>query len=484
MAIDLSVHTMKIGIRISPQEQKFLCKKYNFFLSKQPDNSLSGEVNHNVIKIAGINQIRIDGYYVPAMGGYTYNLAVTINAGRLIRKTNNAMLVLTKKNVDAIFNKLSTIFDSKWLLTHKHSNPRNWNIKRIDCGIDLKLCTADDEELSAIIRAMHDSFDENNSRGVQLYATDKFDTSDHKNESITLCTAGYLNGGNLNYKYNIYIKLFELIANAKKEGRTLTPEEIAEVKGIIRIEKQIDAVSKIFGRAKLEVLLDEDRLEKVMDGIVKEINLFFGKETVNDLEKLGASKDVSKMSVEEILKIDYYYTLIERYGCPEIPAPTISKDVLDKLVELGIPFNCQSSERQICSICTLLDDAVRERTKPRKKGKFSKFVDDPQTGRLCINPTIFKLDDPKYRIRMRQKVDESREDFELSVFERIRAILNQNYKSATNKDTAISVCEHGYKDFSGYSTVVESQIVKEKIKNILMKIEQRQEKLQDEIWIA
>ena len=270
MAIDLSEHTMVIHKKVSLSEASYLCSMYGKSLSK------SVELSGADIKIAGINQINILGIKIPNSGNWIYDVKIQVNVGRLIKQTKVAMLVLNKSNVNAIIKRLNEIFTKTFAFKQKHCDSAEWYMERIDCGIDLKLGTDDEEVLKAYIKALHDSFDSNNYRGVRYSQYKGWDAPEVQYESVTLETAGCKNGNSL-YKYNIYCKLLQLTKYAKEHGLTLSQAEIDEIRNVIRIEKQIIDVAKVFGCSnKLGSLLDEDVTEKVMNNIIREIKLFFG----------------------------------------------------------------------------------------------------------------------------------------------------------------------------------------------------------------
>ena len=161
MAMDLSEHTMVIHNKISKAEARNLCILYGKSLSKDV------EISGTDIKIAGINQINIKGTKIPNSGNWTYDVKIQVNVGRLIKQTKVAMLVLNKRNVTAIIKRLNEILAKKFSFIQEHCDSAEWYIERIDCGIDLKLGTDEEVLLKAIIKALHDSFDTSNYRGVQ-----------------------------------------------------------------------------------------------------------------------------------------------------------------------------------------------------------------------------------------------------------------------------------------------------------------------------
>lgn len=95
--------------------------------------------------------------------------------------------------------------------------------------------------------------------------------------------------GNASYTYNIYVKLTEVFDKAKKAGRAVTPEELKEVRGILRVERQNheSACKRLLPNMKAGDLADS----KVHDGILKtmidEIAVFFGRDDYGIEEMKG-----------------------------------------------------------------------------------------------------------------------------------------------------------------------------------------------------
>lgn len=490
MAMDLSGHTMVIHNKISSSEARYLCTLYGKSLSKNV------EISGTDIKIAGINQINITGSKIPDSGIWTYEIYIQVNFGRLIKKTKTAMLVLTKSNVNAVIKRLDDIFIRNFAFKLKHRNSAEWHMSRLDCGIDLKLGTDDETVLKTYIKALHDSFDGNNSRGVQYSKYIGWDAPEVKEESVTLETAGYKNG-NLLYRYNIYYKLLQLTKYAQVHGLTLSQDEINEIIDVIRIEKQIDDVSKVFGCSnKLASLLDEDVTEKVMNNIIKEIKLFFGTGDYltyeEGVDRIFASKYDLKTqnymgAVYAYVDSNGYSALLE-FAEQEIKAKAGSDtDVINKFKEiaqirkqieaLGISISSVHNMASKRGISGLLDDELKARAKPRKKHKFAEIkpVREPSGGiRYMCKPTIQRKDGTRGRTSIASEVGGTREECEIKVFEKIHHNLNTYFFSLTGKpEEQIKCCEEAYKDYENFRTIVKSKAVIKEIDRILDKISRK-----------
>ena len=490
MAIDLSEHTMIIHNRISASEAHHLCDLYGESLSKNV------EISGAVIKIAGINQINISGNKIPESGIWIYDVKIKVNVGRLIKQTKVAMLVLNKRNVNAIIKRLDEIFTNTFAFKQKHCNSAEWYMERIDCGIDLKLGTDDETVLKAIIKALHDSFDSSNYRGVQYSKYKGWDAPEVQYESITLETEGYQNGNPL-YKYNIYYKLLQLMKYAEEHGYTLSQEEIDEIKDVIRIEKQIDDVSKVFGcSSKLGTLLNEDVTEKVMNSIIKEMKLFFGTGDYLTYEEGLARIYATKYDLDTQNLMGAVYAYVDSHGYSallefveqQIKASGGSDaDVSNKHKEiakirmqieaLGISVAPVQNVASMKGISTLLDEELKAREKPRKKHKFSEInpAKEPSGGiRYMCKPTIYSETGEFKRTSIASGVGGSREECEVQVFEKIRHNLNVRYQSLVGQpEDQIKCCEDASYDYTRFRTIVQSKKVKKDIDLVIDKISRR-----------
>ena len=490
MAIDLSGHTMVIHNKISPSEARYLCSLYGKSLSKNVE--LSG----TDIKIAGINQINIVGTKIPTSGNWTYDVKIQVNLGRLIKQTNVAMLVLNKRNVTAIIKRLNEIFTKTFAFKPKNCDSAEWFMERIDCGIDLKLGTDDEEVLKAVIKALHSSFDSNNSRGVQYSKYKGWNAPEVQYESVTLETAGYEKGNPL-YRYNIYYKLLQLVKYAQKHGLTLTQEEIDEIRNVIRNEKQIDDVSKVFGCSnKLGTLLDEDVTEKVMNSIIKEMKLFFGTGDYLTYEEGLARIYATKYDLDTQNLMGAVYAYVDSHGYSallefveqQIKASGGSDaDVSNKHKEiakirmqieaLGISVAPVQNVASMKGISTLLDEELKAREKPRKKHKFSEInpAKEPSGGiRYMCKPTIYSEMGEFKRTTIASSVGGTREECEVKVYEKIRSNLNTRYQSFLGQpEEQIKCCEDAVYDYERFRTIVQSKKVRKDIDLMLDKISRR-----------
>lgn len=498
MTIDLSGHTAIIHNKISESEARCLCSLYGKSLSKNV------ELLGTDIKIAGINQINMTGTKIPESGIWIYDVKIQVNLGRLIKQTKVAMVVLNKRNVKAIIKKLDEIFTKTFSFKQKHCSSADWHMKRLDCGIDLKLGTDNETVLKAFIKALHTSFDSNNIRGVRYSHYKGYDAPEVQYESVTLETAGYEHGNTL-YKYNIYYKLLQLVKYAQKHGITLSQEEIDEIRNVIRIEKQIDDVSKVFNCSnKLGTLLDEDATEKVMNGIIKEMKLFFGTGDYVTYEEGIARIYASKYDLQTQNTMGAVYAYSDSYGYSALldeVERTIKAnggsdaDVSNKHKEiakirkqieaLGISVAPVQGVASMKGVSTLLDEELKARAKPRKKHKFSEIkpVKEP-SGRIryMCKPTIHSETGEFKRTTVASSVGGTREECELNILKKIRKNLNVQFVSFSGQpEKQIKCCEDALYDCERLSTIVKSKTVQKFIveaqKQLTEKITKKQEEM-------
>lgn len=380
MANDAYSHTMNLHNVISPQEATTICRLYG--------KTLSSFVEIKKVNVAGINEITlIERNYTDKktkLPSTNYDIEVVINVGRLLRKSKILMVALNKKTVEKIISRLTNIFANKFLLGVNHSDAGEWNISRLDCGIDLKMFTDDPLVLREYIRILHDSFNYANSKNVTYlpYKTTK-SFEEIKYESISLIC------GNGRYVYNIYYKLQEL----KNKGVVLSEKEIAEVANVIRIEKQILDVGKVFGCSnKLSSLLDENLTERLMAGVVRDMKELFGRGDYmncgDGTSKILSSKLPHDRRIElaflyghlDTIPYAYHYRVSE--GIIEYLSDT-EQDFKERKValqlerkqleDIGVSVALVHSADNFPNINTLIDNQCYQTKKPRRKGSFGEI---------------------------------------------------------------------------------------------------------------
>ena len=118
-------------------------------------------------------------------------------------------------------------------LKEKNTNLDEWYVKRVDCGMDIRV--PDDAYLSVgeYIDYLHELFRKTQNEKYEYHVFKGYDTEEKRYESI------YLDSKARTHRYNIYDKKKELVSKAAQSSISLTEAEIDKVDRIIRIEKQI-----------------------------------------------------------------------------------------------------------------------------------------------------------------------------------------------------------------------------------------------------
>lgn len=501
MEMDLSVHTMCIHRLISGMEAGHICQLYGKTFSK--DVLIDG----SDIKTAGINQIEIKGTRIPASGKWVYDIRIRVNVGRLVGKTRAAMLVMDQANSEAVIKKLDRYFINVLHLKPKHCMASEWYLSRLDCGIDIRLCTdaglCTDAKLCAdygillqsYMKALHDSFDSANCRGVQYSKYLGYDAPEVKRESVTLQTSGY-GSGSPGYRYNIYYKLLQILKHSRKAGMPPSQEEIAEIWDVIRIEKQIDNVSKVLGKGSLGQLLDGAVRDKVMGGIVREVRLLFGAGDYLPYDQAVREIYSSPCDIRSQNRMGSVYAYVSLHGYPalldylsqEITAmggteedvARMKKEVnmaRKSLEKMGISVASIEGEQPMKGIVTLLEEESVKRRRQRKKGRFCNIRPCQERSggiRFKCNPTLHHADGTTFRRSLSGKVGGTREECEMVVFEAIRSNLNENYFSLVGRPgEQMECCVYAREELMGLLTVAADASVREDIRQMIGKIDRR-----------
>lgn len=490
MENDLYAHTLDIRNWISVKEAQELCQRYKI--------KFDDEIVITGVKIAGVNQIYLKHNKVYKDGKKIdrYGIEIQLNVGRLLKKSKVAMTVINNKSVTQMIKTLNNIFSKDFGFNFKHSDSSKWTISRLDCGVDLKLCTDNPTILREYIRLLHDSFDVKNSKNIKYsdYKTDK-SWDEIKYESITLTTSGEATNDQL-YKYNIYYKLQQLLAYAKDKGITLSQDEIDEVANVIRIEKQINQVGKVFGKSSsLASLLDESLTEKLMKNIVKEMLLLFGKgDYLSDTEALSriyqskyseAVQDDLSVMYENIKCVGYGKYIETEIGILKVKgasqdeieeAVKTIKEKRKKLEDIGISIAATEIAPSLTNINTLLEQQLIKTKKPRKKGKFGSIAErKTQSGkkRFMCNMSLHNFDGyTRPRTSVASSTGGTREECEQKALIKINEVLQENLSMVGNDKRAIADCfEYCLQDLEAFKTIVESATVSNAVDTAIKKIQ-------------
>lgn len=474
MSLDLQAHTLEISHIVTREEAGAICKRYNL--------KLTNDVMIDVPSIAGINQICIKSNPVKTKDGvtvrYIYTLKLQINVGRLLKLSNVSMITLSQSNVQAMIKKLDQIMSSRLNLKASNSNSKEWLLSRLDCGLDARFDIDDESIMRERISLLHDTFNPLNIRKCKYKLYKGYDAPEVKYESITI--------NNDSYSYNIYYKLQQLI---KEDGINLPQEIIAEIKNVIRIEKQLEGKglsNSVGSPKKLLQLLDNNVITKIMNTIVSDMECIFGGGIHVSYEEAMKIIDASKWSDQEKLQMKTLYTGVDTFGYSgtlKILEQQIKVSGGNKTDIKGMQVYVQNTRMKIealgISIASkhikgilAIDDistaiAIMEKKNKRRrtKCKFSKVDWVASENRYKCNPTLHNAYGNTFRTCLGAK---TQEQAEMMVLYKIRDNMQQNMKVHGSDIAAQIVCiKNAIDEVSNFKTVVDRQEIHLIIENMI-----------------
>lgn len=415
MAVDLSIHTMILHHKIGFLEVETLCRKYGVAAS----TAIS--IPYENIRIAGVDSIFIkqSAFYKGSNRNNTYDLNVKVNAGRLIGDSQNLMLLWSKKNAERFKTRLQGILKNDFYLKDKNSNLDKWYVKRIDCGMDIRVPENAYLPLGEYIDYLHELFLRNQNEKYEYHIFGGYNTDEKRHESI------YLDSKSRTHRYNIYDKQKELVAKAAQCSRTLTEAEIDEVNRIIRIEKQVDDFRVIHsGKKTFEYLFDENITEKAMAKIQKELKEIF-------------VEDEQSLFFREAL-------------------------------------NMQNGGTRSYSFEDLIKENLSMRIKPNHKSEFGKVKlrkDKNRMKRYRANITLHDFHGDTFRTAVVARVGENEQDCERKVFEKINSNAAVNLSTVKTIEGKIEMLEYQKGELEAFLTTIsiENGQLKEDVNNAIQR---------------
>jgi len=413
MAVDLSIHTMILHHKIGFLEVETLCRKYNV----SPSKTIS--IPYEKIMISGVDNIFIKEniFCKGSKRNSSYDMSVKVNAGRLIGESQNLMLLWSKKNAERFRTRLQDVLQNNFYLKAKNTNLDEWYVKRVDCGMDIRV--PDDAYLSVgeYIDYLHELFRRTQNEKYEYHVFKGYDTEEKRHESI------YLDSKARTHRYNIYDKKKELVAKATQSSISLTEAEIDKVDRIIRIEKQIDDFRIIHsGKKTFEYLLDTAVTEKVMAKIQKELSEIF---------------------------VDDGNSLFFREA-----------------------FNMFNGGTHSYSFADLIDNTLSKRNKPHHKSEFGKVKLRKEKGRSkrCrANITLHDVNGDTFRKTVVARVGETEQDCERKVFEKINSNAADNLSAMKTIEGKIEMLEYQKNELEAFLTTIsiENRELKKDVDNAI-----------------
>lgn len=249
----------------------------------------------------GITQIGIQE--IPSKDRIRYYLYMRINFSRTLGIGNHKIMPYTIQTIKRSF-KVINKFLRLLPLTDKNNLFSEWKVERIDTAFDIF-----EPHTTLLMKLLNQSVDLSN----QKKKCKRIPIQGKTTEQLIYESMRF---GNKSFVYNIYNKLIEVFDKAKQRGTIVTPEELIEVRGILRIERQnhIGGIKKLCPTQKAGDLLKADVRNNILQTMIEEIEIFFGKEDFYSSSKIskalpGVKADINKISSSEIKKDD-----VEKYG--------------------------------------------------------------------------------------------------------------------------------------------------------------------------
>ena len=350
MPLRLRCHTLDIVHHVNYYEVERIIKKYNI-----QEIWKNGKLEIHPTYIAGINRIVISKNPICKngvnTGKYSYKLLLTVNMGKVLGTSSFLMTEIKKATVRNLIDKLSRLFHKELMLDMRNSDAGKWKLRRLDCGLDLYVGSDSEQILRTYMKLVNRGIIPGNSLNAKILEYPGYDDPLNRSESIKMIHSAK----KTKYAYNIYAKAIEA---AKREG--LTYDQMPdEVRGIIRIEKQLETSGLDWLKKhnkSLEGLLDEDLTFGYMRTIVEDMEKVFG---TGDHVRFSVGWHVignSNLPENEIERLRTFY-YIYNYGYQMIMDVAMEKSGLDrKTVVKWVKYNIKMIEKLGISAIALTED--------------------------------------------------------------------------------------------------------------------------------
>lgn len=241
------------------------------FLGLKPDEGLT---SNTFFYEQGITKLWIEK--VPGKSRPRHYIHMIVNFARASGVGNHIIMPYKICCVRKVFSSVNRVL-KELRLSDGNRKIQNWTVARVDSVFDIF-----EERTSLLMQLLNQYLDLSDQKK-------KCERIEIKGKTLEQLIYESLRFGNASYTYNIYVKLTEVFDKAKKAGRAVTPEELKEVRGILRVERQNheSACKRLLPNMKVGDLADS----KVHDGILKtmidEIAVFFGRDDYGIEEMKG-----------------------------------------------------------------------------------------------------------------------------------------------------------------------------------------------------
>lgn len=460
MSKGLGVHTIDIKHKISAWEARNLKRAFEV--------SLNDKLCTTKLCPKGINELEIkenpvykDGVLIKT----TYDLCLQINVGRLLGVSEVLMTVINRQTMKKAVSALNKIFSKDLGLFGKNSNAEDWTLSRLDCGFDLTL-PPECVQTGIYIRLLHYALNLHNSRKCKIKGYKGSDEKKVLYESLRF--------GNDSYTYNIYLKYKQMLDKYGEKAEKYK----GEIENTLRVEKQIigKGIAHYVGSPqKLSLLLKDDVIQKLMQSIVKEIRLFFGKGDFMSYDTIKKVIGQSKYSDDYEKMFCIILAMISKEGYEDFYKgfeKTCKQEGVDfnwfmgiikkhrqELEELGISVSqILEDEAEFMGLNTL--QGLYEQVKPDvpipiakgKKGKFGKIIWNDKENRYKCNFTIHSIREGNRRIAM---ADRDKEKLKLEIFKKLGKVYKENADAVTSGErTLLDLVDKSQQDIELFKEVI------------------------------
>lgn len=249
----------------------------------------------------GITQIGIQE--IPGKDRTRYYLYMRINFSRTLGIGNHKIMPYTIPTIKQSF-KVINKFLRLLPLTDKNNLFSEWKEERIDPAFDIF-----EPHTTLLMQLLNQSVNLDN----QKKKCERIPIQGKTTEQLIYESMRF---GNKSYTYNVYNKLLEVFDKAKKIDRIVTPEELKEVRGILRIERQshIGGIKKLCPTQKAGDLLKADVRNNILQTMIEEMAIFFGKEDYYSSSKISKALPDVKADINKISSIEIKKDDVEKYG--------------------------------------------------------------------------------------------------------------------------------------------------------------------------
>lgn len=413
------IHTGIFKHQITKKE----CYAVKAFFGKQPDETLSEEMFFFDKGITKIWLQEISGRYAK------YYLYVKINFSRVLGISGHKVMPYTIPNVKKAIRAVDRVL-KKLPLLEKNSDFSEWTAERTDTAFDIY------EEYPALLMwLLNHSLNLGNRtkkcERIQICA-------DGKPPEQIMCES--MRFGNNSYVYNVYAKLPEVIARARAKGTSATPEDLAEVQNLVRIERQnlANGCKKLLLDGKAGDIAKDSVRKDILKTIIDEMALFFGKGDFYSWD--GIQKKYFPEHEAEIRSVLDVMVQITKTSLEE-SQEAFTKEAADIFERLGLaPVGIPPGKHSIDSIQGVYSRIVAEYPRPPNKRPYSDFPKPHKTGdgRYKATVTLYQADGTRKQLPVAGR---SVADYEQKVLAKLTDVyLRNRIYTAKNSGTARPDC--------------------------------------------